>query len=75
MELERLAPVPSPPAPSTPPPTGQGSVTDVPTGPQAMLDLLAEPSAIDDPWSAFGQYTDDPTELPLPRFLQKKKDG
>jgi hypothetical protein len=49
-------------------------VSDVPSDPQAMLDLLAQTSSIDDAWSPFGQYTDDPTELPVPRFLQKKKD-
>jgi hypothetical protein len=70
VELERLAPVPSPPAPSA-----RGAVSDVPSDPQAMLDLLAQTSSIDDAWSPFGQYTDDPTELPVPRFLQKKKDG
>jgi hypothetical protein len=69
VELERLAPVPSPPAPSD-----RGAVTDVLSDPQSMLELLAQTSSIDDAWSPFGQYTDDPTELPVPRFLQKKKD-
>ncbi len=68
----------SPPPPVVGPPALESELTNTPSG---VPDLSFEPDqppveeSVDDAWSPFGTYEDDPTELPVPRFLQKKGGG
>ena len=69
LEEKATAPTTAPLAPVVDPPISARPLSEVPTDSQG---LFAEMSAPDDPWSPPEGDPVDPTELPLPRFLQKK---